>query len=131
MQEIHLAVNGSLMRGFALNENLQAVNAQFVRETTTSGHYRMWSINDQYPAMQRDSSGGQQIQVEVWKMTPPALVTLLDSEPPGLCLGKVELADNQWLFGILGEKFVCQGMAEITHWGGWRNFSHKIGSWGE
>ena len=126
MEEILLAVNGSLMRGFALNQNLLAVGAEFVRETTTSDQYRMWSINDQYPAMQRDSNGGQKIQVEIWKMTPPALVTLLESEPPGLCLGKVELAENDWLFGILGEKSICQGMEEITHWGGWRNYQSQI-----
>lgn len=126
MEEILLAVNGSLMRGFALNQNLLAVDADFVREATTSDQYRMWSINDQYPAMQRDSIGGQKIQVEIWKMTPPALVTLLESEPPGLCLGKVELAENEWLFGILGEKSICQGMEEITHWGGWRNYQSQI-----
>lgn len=126
MEEILLAVNGSLMRGFALNQNLLAVDADFVREATTSDQYRMWSINDQYPAMQRDSNGGQKIQVEIWKMTPPALVTLLESEPPGLCLGKVELGENEWLFGILGEKSICQGMEEITHWGGWRNYHSQI-----
>ena len=35
---------------------------------------------------------------------------------------KVELADNQWFFGILGEKSICQGMEEITRWSGWRNY---------
>ena len=114
------------MRGFALNKNLLAVDAEFVREATTSDQYRMWSVNDQYPAMQRDSKGGQKIQVEIWKMTSTALVKLLDSEPPGLCLGKVELVDNQWSFGIMGEKFICQGMEEITQWGGWRNYQSQI-----
>jgi gamma-glutamylcyclotransferase (GGCT)/AIG2-like uncharacterized protein YtfP len=122
MEEILLAVNGSLMRGFALNENLLAVNAEFVSEAATSDQYRMWSINDQYPAMQRDSNGGKKMKVEIWKMTPKALAELIESEPPGLCLGKIELVDNQWIFGILGEKFICQGMEEITQWGGWRNY---------
>ena len=126
MEEITLVVNGSLMRGFALNKNLLVVDAEFVREANTSEQYRMWSINDQYPAMQRDSNGGQKIQVEIWKMSPSSLVKLLGSEPPGLCLGKVELADSQWSFGILGEKSICQGMEEITQWGGWRNFHSQL-----
>lgn len=126
MEEILLAVNGSLMRALPLNKNLLAVDAEFVREATTSNQYRMWSVNDQYPAMQRDSNGGQKIQVEIWRMTRHALVKLLESEPPGLCLGKVELADNQWLFGILGEKFICQEMEEITQWGGWRKYRSQI-----
>ena len=122
MEEILLAVNGSLMRGFTLNKNLLAVDAEFVREANTSNQYRMWSINDQYPAMQRDSDRGQKIQVEIWKMTPHALVKLVENEPPGLCLGKIELVDNQWVLGILGEGHICQGMQEITKWGGWRNY---------
>lgn len=91
MEGITLAVNGSLMRGFALNENLRSVNAQFMRESTTSDHYRMWSINDEYPAMQRVQISGEKLQVELWKLTPTALIEVLDNEPPGLCLGKVEL----------------------------------------
>jgi gamma-glutamylcyclotransferase (GGCT)/AIG2-like uncharacterized protein YtfP len=126
MDKIFLAVNGSLMRGLALNENLLTVNAKFVRVDLTSDRYRMWSINDQYPAMQRSSEGGQNIQLEIWQMSSSALVKLLESEPPGLCLGKVELADNQWLFGILGEDFICQGMKEITSWGGWRDYQSNL-----
>ncbi len=131
MEEILLAVNGSLMRGFALNKNLVEVEAEFVREAATSDQYRMWSVNDKYPAMQRDSDGGQEIQVEIWKMTPHALVRLVESEPPGLCLGKIELSDHQWMFGILGEKSICQGMEEITRWGGWRSYSLKRSTKGE
>lgn len=122
MEEILLAVNGSLMQGFALNSNLLSVNAEFIREATTSAQYRMWSINDQYPAMQRDSNGGEKINLEIWQMTPESLLRILESEPPGLCLGKIELTDNQWVFGILGEEYICQGMQEITACGGWRNY---------
>jgi gamma-glutamylcyclotransferase (GGCT)/AIG2-like uncharacterized protein YtfP len=126
MKEFLIAVNGSLMRGFALNENLLAVNAEFIREDTTAAHYRLWSINDHYPAMQHDLSRGNSIDVEIWKMTPEALLKILESEPPGLCLGRIELMDKQWVFGILGEGYICQGMQEITKWGGWRNyFAHK------
>ena len=39
--EILLAVNGTLMRGLALNPNLLAVGARFVRETTTAPTYRL------------------------------------------------------------------------------------------
>jgi gamma-glutamylcyclotransferase (GGCT)/AIG2-like uncharacterized protein YtfP len=122
MEKVLVAVNGSLMRGFALNENLQSVSAKFIREATTSSHYRMWSINDQYPAMQRIASGGKNLEVELWELTPNALKSVLEMEPPGLCLGKIELADSQWVFGILGENYICQGTQEITEWGGWRGY---------
>ena len=125
MEKITLAVNGSLMRGFALNENLRSVNAQFIRESKTSDKYRMWSINDQYPAMQRATSGGKNLEVELYELTPNSLIHLLEMEPPGLCMGKVELVDEQWIFGILGESFIIQGMKEITAWGGWRGYKSQ------
>jgi gamma-glutamylcyclotransferase (GGCT)/AIG2-like uncharacterized protein YtfP len=58
MRTVHLAVNGTLMRGLALNANLQAVGATFIRQTTTAPVYRLWSIDDQYPAMMRVAARG-------------------------------------------------------------------------
>lgn len=113
------------MRGFALNENLQTVNAQFIRESKTSGKYRMWSINDQYPAMQRGDRGGKNLDVELWELTPEALFRVLEMEPPGLCLGKIELVDSQWHFGILGESYIIKDRKEITEWGGWRGYKSQ------
>ena len=122
MEKILVAVNGSLMRGFPLNENLRSVNASFIRESRTSEKYRMWSIDDQYPAMQRVDQAGQNLELELWELTPGALVKVLEMEHPGLCLGKVELIDSQWYFGILGESYLTQDRIEITRWGGWRSY---------
>jgi hypothetical protein len=41
MEQIPLAVNGTLMRGLALNGNLLAVGATFVREAKTKPAYRL------------------------------------------------------------------------------------------
>ena len=62
---VRLAVNGTLMRGLALNQNLIAAGATFVRETSTSPNYRLWSIGDRHPAMVRVSHGGAAVTVEV------------------------------------------------------------------
>jgi hypothetical protein len=56
-----LAVNGTLMRGLELNDNLQQVGAVFIRETLTAPIYRLWSIDDHHPAMIRVSEGGRSI----------------------------------------------------------------------
>ena len=126
MSEIDLAVNGTLMRGLALNERLLSAGAQFVREDRTSDRYRLWSIHDEYPAMQRSVTGASHIQVEVWRMTLNGLIQVLEMEPPGLCMGRIELQDNEWVFGILGEDYICQGMQEITRYGGWRNYKNQV-----
>ena len=128
MDKIFLAVNGSLMRGLALNQNLVDARAQFVQETKTSPSYRLWSIDDSYPAMLRDEGKGTQIDVEIWEIPLEGLIDVLNNEPPGLCMGKIELQDNKWEFGILGEPYICEGREDISHWGGWRSFwTNKYG----
>lgn len=122
MNEVLLAVNGSLMRGLELNINLLNVNADFVEESTTIDRYRLWSIDDKYPAMLRDLNKGNRISLELWALSPDALLEVLEQEPPGLCMGKIELVDNAWVFGVLGEPYICRDQLEITEWGGWRNF---------
>ena len=119
---VRLAVNGTLMRGFALNENLLAAGATFVRETTTGRSYRLWSIDDRHPAMVRVAQGGAAIAVEVWDVPNAGLAAILLAEPRGLCVGKVFLADGEETLGVLGEPVLCEGQREITQYGGWRAY---------
>lgn len=123
MQMIDFAVNGTLMRGLELNDNLQKVGAIFVREDVTSPIYRLWSIADQHPAMLRVSENGQAIALEIWSVTLDALGKILLSEPAGLSIGKIVLADGQEVLGVLGEPFLCEGQKEITSYGGWRAYT--------
>src|SRR5437879_12009505 len=102
------------MRGFALNGNLLAAGATFVRETTTIPSYRLWSIDDRHPAMVRVAQGGAAIAVEVWQVPAAGLATILMGEPPGLAIGKVRLADGQEMLGVLGEPALCEGQRERT-----------------
>jgi hypothetical protein len=120
---INFAVNGTLMRGLELNGNLLKVGAAFVREDLTAPIYRLWSIADRHPAMLRVSQDGQAIALEIWSITPAALGDILLSEPAGLCIGKIILADGQEVLGVLGEPFLCEGQQEITAYGGWRSFT--------
>ena len=122
---IDFAVNGTLMRGLELNDNLLKVGAAFVREDLTAPIYRLWSIADRHPAMLRVSQDGQAIALEIWSITPVALGNILLSEPAGLCIGKIVLADGQEVLGVLGEPFLCEGQPEITAYGGWRSFTSR------
>ncbi|MCE2886644.1 MAG: glutamyl-tRNA amidotransferase [Pseudanabaena sp.] len=122
---IDFAVNGTLMRGLELNGNLQKVGAVFVREDVTASMYRLWTIADRHPAMLRVRENGQAIALEIWSVTPDALGAILLSEPAGLCIGKIVLADGQEVLGVLGEPFLCEGQKEITSYGGWRAYTAK------
>jgi hypothetical protein len=120
-----LAVNGTLMRGLELNPNLQAAGARFLYEARTEPAYRLWSINDAHPAMLRVSEGGAAVAVEVWEVPPAGLAAILLSEPPGLSIGKVRLADGTVVLGVLGEPILCENQPEITQYGGWRGYLHR------
>ena len=126
METIELAVNGTLMWGLELNGNLVAIGATFIRETTTEAAYRMWSIGDRHPAMIKVTAGGVAIAVEVWAVPVSGISKLLLLEPPGLCIGKVKLADEMEVLGVLGETFLCEGEHEITNWGGWRAYCQRV-----
>jgi len=123
MDKALLAVNGTLMRGLELNPNLLAVGATFIREDTTEACYRLFSIDDRHPAMMRTPGEGTAVAVEVWDVPMAGLAKVLLSEPPGLCIGKVALADGTVVLGVLGEPFLCAGRREITEYGGWRAYT--------
>ena len=114
------------MRGLELNGNLLTVGATFVREATTEPAYRLWSINDCYPAMLRVQEGGVAIAVEVWAVPTASLATILLQEPAGLCIGKVRLSDGEVVLGVLGEPICCENKSEITQWGGWRAYMEAL-----
>jgi len=117
-----LAVNGTLMRGLELNDNLLQVGARFVREDETDSCYRLWSIADRHPAMLRTSGAGARVAVEVWSVPVAGLARILLGEPPGLAIGKVVLRDGSVVLGVVGEPFLCEGQREITPFGGWRAY---------
>lgn len=123
---VYLAVNGTLMQGLELNENLQRAGAKFVQETTTAPIYRLWSINDRHPAMLRVSEGGTAIALEVWAVPPAGICDILMQEPPGLSIGKVVLANGDTVLGVLGEPILCENQQEITQWGGWRSYADEM-----
>ena len=126
MSQILLAVNGTLMRGLALNATLVTAEAAFLRETTTEPSYRLWSIGDRYPAMVRATSGGAAIAVEVWSVPNAALASILLNEPDGLTIGKARLADGSTALAVIGEPASCEGHKEITAFGGWRAYTATL-----
>jgi hypothetical protein len=129
MEMFNLAVNGTLMQGLELNSNLMKIGAFFIRETVTAPTYRLWSIQDRHPAMLQVPDGGRSIAVEIWAVPAVGLGTILRQEPPGLCIGKVRLADGEVVLGVLGEPMLCDQQPEITEWGGWRAYvASKVAS---
>jgi gamma-glutamylcyclotransferase (GGCT)/AIG2-like uncharacterized protein YtfP len=117
-----IAVNGTLMRGLALNANMIEFGAVFVREAVTAPVYRLWSIGDRYPGMIRVKESGAAIAVEVWQVESYGLVQILEREPPGLVIGRVGLEDGSQVWGVLAEPYLVEHQSDITSFGGWRAY---------
>ena len=71
-----LAVNGTLMRGLELENNLKAVNAVFLKESQTEKAYRLYTIDDKYPAMVKDEQGAA-IDVELYEISEEGMQEVL------------------------------------------------------
>ena len=109
MDSVKLAVNGTLMRGLPLEKNLLDAGATFLREAATAPCYRLWSINDNNPAMLREVPAA-------------GLASVLMKEPEGLSVGKVTLSDGEVVLGVIGEPELVRGQKEISSYGGWRSY---------
>jgi len=125
-ETLRLAVNGTLMQGLALCPNLLNVGATFDREAQTETAYRLWTIEDKYPAMVKVRDGGVAVAVEVWDVPLAGLGVVLSQEPPGLAIGKVMLADGEEVLGVIGEPLTVEGMKEISEFGGWRAYQQSL-----
>lgn len=125
MDHVKLAVNGTLMRGMPLEKNLLDAGAVFLREAATAPCYRLWSIDDNNPAMLRvpaDDPCAVSVAVEVWQVPAAGLASVLMKEPAGLSVGKVSLSDGEVVLGVIGEPELVRGRKEISSYGGWRKY---------
>lgn len=123
--KVFLAVNGTLMRGLELENNLKEVGASFIKESQTEKAYRLYSINDRYPAMVKDDNGAS-IDVEVYELSKEAMKIVLSKEPEGLTIEKIKLIDGQEVYGVVGLSFIINNQKEITSYGGWRNYIKEL-----
>jgi len=122
-----LAVNGTLMRGLELENNLKEVGAVFKKESQTAKSYRLYSIDDCYPAMIKDDNGAS-IDVEIYALSKKAMEEVLLKEPEGLTIEKIILIDGQEVYGVVGEPSIVKNRKEITQYGGWRNYLKDLGN---
>jgi AGZA family xanthine/uracil permease-like MFS transporter len=115
-----LFVNGTLMRGLGLHDNLSG--AEFLEEISTAPKYRVHSIGDVHPGMYQVESGGASIPGELYAVPMNVLLKVIEGEPPGLYRGPVELADGRVVPGILFDEATAKKHPDITEHGGWRAY---------
>lgn len=120
---VELFVNGTLMRGLKLNENLDG--AEFLGEAQTAPVYRIFSIGDVHPGMFEvdECEGGISVPGEMYRMSDEIWQRVENGEPPHLYKGPIKLSDGRIVDGILFPREHAEGKhREITEFGGWREY---------
>ncbi len=116
-----LFVNGTLMRGLALNKNLEG--AKFLGEFRTAPTYRIHSINDVHPGMYEVAEGGVSVAGELYSVPDDVWKSVEAGEPPNLYRGKIRLEDGREVWGILYPRELAEGKhPDISEHGDWREY---------
>lgn len=118
---VELFVNGTLMRGLALHENL--AGAELLGELQTAPCYRIYSIDDRHPGMFEVEEGGISVPGEMYRMPDEVWARVEAGEPPNLYRGPVKLSDGRVVDGILYPRELAEGRyRDISEYGGWRAY---------
>lgn len=99
---VELAVFGAHMVGGPLTHELSDRGARWGREVRTAPSYRLVALDTTppKPGLIRDLDAGRVIEGESWVLSPAALGEFLAALPQPMMLGKVELADGDWVVGF-------------------------------
>ena len=124
--EIELAVVGAHLSGMALNGELTALGARFLRAGPTTSDYRLYALAGGPPArpgLFRVARGaGAAIATEVWALPESAMGAFLMRVPAPLGIGTTQLADGTSPKGFIVEAEGIVGAQDISAFGGWRAY---------
>jgi gamma-glutamylcyclotransferase (GGCT)/AIG2-like uncharacterized protein YtfP len=119
--KVELFVNGTLMRGDVLHQNLDG--ARFISEARTAPRYRLYSIGDVHPGMINAQTAGVSVSGELYELDLEHLERIIAREPPGLGVAVVELDGGERRLGIFWVAAELPETAiDISEYGGWRPY---------
>jgi allophanate hydrolase len=122
---VRLAVCGAHMRGLPLNHQLRDRGGYWLQTTTTAPRYRLFALPGGpplRPGMIRVHQDGARIELEVWALPTEQVGSFIAAIPAPLGMGKIELDSGALVTGFLCEGYASEGAADITSYGGWRDY---------
>jgi allophanate hydrolase len=122
---VALAVCGAHMQGLPLNHQLRDRGGFFVQATTTAPRYRLFALPGgppHRPGMMRVHEDGARIALEVWALPTEQVGSFIAAIPAPLGVGTIELDSGALVTGFLCEGYASEGAADITSYGGWRDY---------
>jgi allophanate hydrolase len=123
---IPVAVVGAHLSGQPLNWQLTERGARLIETSRTAPGYRLYALAGSVPpkpGLVRDEAfHGSGIEVEVWAVPANRFGSFVAAVPPPLGIGNATLQDGRTVKCFICEPYAIAGAAEITHFGGWRNY---------
>ena len=121
---LKLAVCGAHMAGLALNGELAAHGARFIRACRTASYYRLYALPGGPPVRPGllRKEPGRAIEVEVWELPLAACARFIAGIPAPLGIGSIALEDGETVQGFLCEAHAAASAEDITDFGGWRRY---------
>lgn len=120
---MYIFVNGELMQGLSMHHLMDT--AHFVKRDRTAPVYRLYSIENRYPAMIMAVApeNGFAISGEIYDVPDTLWPTLFENERRlGLYRGHIWLQDGTGMGGILSVRELCHTFPDISSYGGWREY---------
>jgi allophanate hydrolase len=107
-----------------LNFQLTQRAAALVEQTTTAPCYRLYALANTQPPKPglAKNEQGAAIDVELWDIPLARFGEFVAEIPAPLGIGTLLLADGRRVKGFICEPWALQGAADITEFGGWRNY---------
>jgi len=123
--EATIVVAGAHLSGMVLNPELRAYGARLIKATRTAREYKLFALTTTPPKpglVRSPGFAGQGIEVELWAMDAAGFGKFVANLPAPMGIGRVTLDDGTSHPGFLCEAHALEGAAEITAYGGWRNY---------
>ena len=111
---------GTFMRGQAGHPNL--AGATFVERVRTAPRYRLFFVDERWPALVPVDREGVEIDAELYEASEELLERLAQIEPPGWERGPVELSDGRRTEAFLGVGELATRGRDISEHGGWARY---------
>ncbi len=123
---LELVVVGAHLSGLALNHELRALGASFLRAVATEPCYRLYALPGgppERPGLVRVAAGaGHAIAAEVWALPVEGFAHFVAGIPAPLGIGTLLLADGTRPKGFLCEGEAARSGKDISSLGGWRAY---------
>jgi allophanate hydrolase len=124
--EVAVVVVGAHLSGLPLNGELRGLGGRLLETAKTAPDYRLYALDGTTPPkpglLRVEIGKGASIEIEVWALSVESFGRFVDTVPPPLSIGTINLPDGRGVKGFLLEAAATAGARDISSFGGWRKF---------